>query len=190
MSYEHLLKGSQLRDDPYELIPLREEDLYKIKEWRNAQIDILRQKKFLDDAEQLHYYRQVVLPTFSQDQPKMMLFSFLKEKTCIGYGGLVHIDWEHQRAEVSFLVETKRAHCNKTYAEDFKAFLQLLKQLAFSILPLNRIYTETFDKRPLHISILEKNGFKFEGRMKEHIKFQDTFIDSLLHGALKSNESS
>ena len=44
---------------------------------------------------------------FETDQPYQILFSFLKNNEFIGYGGLVHINWEEKKAEISFLLNTK-----------------------------------------------------------------------------------
>ena len=64
-------------------------------------------------------------------------------------------------------------------------FLVIIQQIAFESLKFNRIYTETFDMRPNHISILEKNGFKLEGRLRSHNNINGIFYDSLIHGVLK-----
>lgn len=173
---------------PYRLEPLREADLPAIKDWRNAQIDILRQAAPLTDADQARYYRQVVAPLFAQARPSQVLFSFLRDGHCIGYGGLVYLDWSHLRSEISFLVEPGRAQDERAYVEDFSNYLQLIEAVAFRDLGLNRLYTETFDIRPTHIGVLEANGFEFEGRMKQHVKIGDQFVDSVIHGCLRNDD--
>ena len=186
MQYKILHKNLYYLND-YALIPYREEDLFKIRRWRNEQINILRQKKPLTEKEQKKYFEEIVSPTFNQNKPPMMLFSFLKNEHCIGYGGLVYIDWEAGRAEVSFLLDPQRVRNSEQYKKDFSAFLTILKQIAFTKLKLNRLFTETFDLRPFHISVLEKNGFILEGRMRQHVKIKGRFIDSLIHGILRSD---
>lgn len=49
----------------HSLVPLRSGDIISIKDWRNAQIDILRQNAPLSDEEQQHYFHQVVEPTYA-----------------------------------------------------------------------------------------------------------------------------
>src|SRR5688500_7623395 len=98
-----ILKKDSYHFDDFSIETLRKQDIFKIKEWRNSQIDVLRQKVHLTNSDQENYYYQVVVPTFSQIQPKIVLFSFLKEGQCIGYGGLTNIDWEAKRFELSFL---------------------------------------------------------------------------------------
>jgi len=169
----------------YSVLTLREEDIMLIKDWRNQQMDILRQTIVLTEQDQSNYFSQVVKKTFSEKNPKIILVSFMKNNICIGYGGLTNIDWTSKRAEISFLVNTNRVSDEVQYRDDFSAFLSLMKIIAFQDLGFNRLFTETYDIRPLHISILQGNGFKLEGRMKEHILIKSNFIDSLIHGYLK-----
>lgn len=135
--------------------------------------------------DQENYYRYTVRPTFTQEQPKIILFSFLQQDTCIGYGGFTNIDWESRRFELSFLVDPVIYQDQAQYAVSFSAFITLIKQVAFEDLHFNRIFTETYDIRPNHISILEKNNFRLEGRMRQHVIINQEFVDSLLHGFLR-----
>jgi len=169
----------------YKIVPFRKEDLYLIKDWRNTQIDILRQAHPLTDQDQLHYYTHTILPSFIQKEPKILLFSYLLNDVCIGYGGLVHTDFTSKRAEVSFLAATERTKNTVIYETDFTNFLALIKMVAFEDLKLNRLCGETYDIRPLHIAILEKSGFVLEGRMREYVLINNVFVDSLIHGYLK-----
>lgn len=179
------LRTSQFEHPPYRLVPLRYEDIYKIMHWRNAQMDVLRQSVLLTEETQAHYYQHVVEPTFTENHPKQILFSLLHNNHCIGYGGLVHIDWTARRGEVSFLVDPKRIDHPKQYREDFSNFLSLIKQVAFNDLNFHKIFTETFDVRPLHIAVLEDNKFVQEGRLKKHVLVDDQFVDSIIHGYIQ-----
>lgn len=172
----------------YTLLPVREEDIMLIKDWRNAQLDVLRQKQLLTEAMQYRYFETVVWPSFDLDKPSQLLFSFLREDVCIGYGGIVHICWEDRRAEVSFLLNPLRVVDSTVYRQDFLSFLNLLKEVAYKVLALNRLFTETFDSRPFHISVLEEAGFRREGRMKQHVCINGIFVDSILHGHLREYE--
>ncbi len=42
-------------------VPLRKEDMVSIKNWRNDQIDILRQGILLTDQDQISYYQNIIL---------------------------------------------------------------------------------------------------------------------------------
>lgn len=170
----------------YTLVPLRQRDIFAIKEWRNAQIDVLRQEKPLTDQDQQRYYEQVIVPTYSEQQPDMLLFSFLLEGELIGYGGLVHINWPSRRAEVSFLVAPARREETQIYQNDFHAFFFLIKILAFQHVQLHRLTTETFAFRRRTLALLEQHGFVQEGRLRQHIRLREGFVDSLVHGCLKT----
>lgn len=179
------LKQQIVELDGYALVPIREEDIFLIKKWRNEQIDVLRQKRPLTDEDQRRYYETQIRPSFRQEEPDMVLFSYLKDGRCIGYGGLTHIDWEARRAELSFLLDTERTRDLEPYMYEFTVYLTMLKKIAFEQLGLQRIFSETFDIRPYIVETLEKNGFVFEGRLRRHVYIRGSYVDSLIHGCLK-----
>jgi RimJ/RimL family protein N-acetyltransferase len=144
----------------------------------------LRQNELLSDDDQKKYYAEVIKPSFFQLKPRIILFSFLLAGECIGYGGLTNIDWRSKRTEFSFLLDTKRADDQNLYAKEMSVFVSLIKIVAFEELKMNRLFAETFDIRNLHISVLEKNGFNYEGRMKQHVFINRKYVDSILHGML------
>lgn len=173
------------QQDNYSLIPIREKDIESIGIWRNEQIKILRQEKPISQQEQKNYFKNVIKKTFESENPDCILLSFLLNSNCIGYGGLVHIDWDLKSAEISFLTETSRSNNPKVYEDDFKIFLKLICQIAFFDLNFNKLTTETYDFRKLTIKILENYGFKFEGKLKKHVFKEGKFFDSVLHGFVK-----
>jgi RimJ/RimL family protein N-acetyltransferase len=181
------LQQSTFTHKEFKLIPIRYEDIFLIKTWRNNQIDVLRQKHVLTDEHQIKYYNNAILPLFSDKNPQQLLFSFLKDDICIGYGGLVHISWEDLRGEVSFLLAPELVKNDLVYGAYFSTFLTIIKEIAFNELNFNRIYTETYDIRDFHISVLEKNDFKLEGRLRKHIIINNNTVDSLFHGYLKED---
>lgn len=173
--------------DGYAIVALRQEDMENIRRWRNEQMIVLRQQTPLQPEQQQAYYRDVVVPLFHMDKPGQILFSVLKDGTCIGYGGLTYLDWTSKRGEVSFLVDTKRSNDHKTYRQDYLHFLALLKKVAFEELHLHRMFGETYAMRDYHITILEEAGFKYEGRQKDHILKEGKWYDSVMHGFLDSD---
>ncbi len=184
MDYQ-CLKLQRFVENGYELCPIRYEDILKIRDWRNEQMNILRQSQPLTEERQLKYYQEAILPTFTQAFPSQVLFSYLLNGQCIGYGGLTNIHWEHRRAELSFLLATDRTTDLEPYKQEFRIYLKLLKQAAFGDLKLNRLFSETFDLRPYIIEVLEQSGFRPEGRMRQHNFIDGQYVDSLLHGCLR-----
>lgn len=168
----------------HRIIPIRMEDRYTIMQWRNEQIFHLRQNKPLSKEDQDTYFNTVVVGLFSQEQPGQILFSYLEGDTCIGYGGLVHINWIDQNAEISFITNT--AIEKKQYAFHMSTFLGLLEEVAFNELSFHKIFTYTFDVRPEIYEILEKSDFDKEATLKEHCNFNGNFIDVIIHSKFKS----
>lgn len=136
----------------YTLIPIRQEDMERVRVWRNEQIAILRQKKPLTPEEQVRYFEEQVKPSFLLKEPRNVLFSFLKDKTLIGYGGIVHVDWQAQSGEISFLL-------GKPDAQDLAALISLLVEAAFQGLELKTLIAEVYDWGTERKVALEQAGF-------------------------------
>lgn len=179
------LTQQEFADRHYRMEPLRHEDIFLIKKWRNEQIDILRQNILLTDEMQKAYYENVIRPSFALQHPEQILFSYFKDGNFIGYGGMVHIDWKTRQAEVSFLVDTERSKNAADYEADFSHYLKLIKTAAFQDLGFKRLFTITYDIRPLHISVLEKSGFHKEKRLKDEMEINGKLVDVLIHGCEK-----
>lgn len=186
MKMYNCLTNQVIKENDSQVVPLREQDISIIKDWRNAQMEVLRQQVKLTDDDQQAYYTNVVVSSFTTPFPRIILFSFLENDQLIGYGGLTNVDWHAKRAEISFLSDPTRVSRAEIYEADFSLFLTLIKRAAFDDLKFNRLFTETYDIRPLHISILVKSGFQLEGILKEHVRIGGNFIDSLIHGYLRS----
>ena len=160
----------------YSIVPLRYEDRFSIMRWRNEQIYHLRQAHPLTEEDQQRYFDNVVAKLFDNPKPDQILFSYLEKGVCIGYGGLVHINWIDRNAEISFIMDTQLE--NEHFAEHWSNYLTMLKELSFSDLNLHKIYTYAFDLRPHLYTMLEKNGFVREASLKEHCFFEDKYKDA------------
>jgi RimJ/RimL family protein N-acetyltransferase len=151
------------------------EDRYEIMQWRNEQIYHLRQKEPLTKEIQDLYFDNVISKLFYHDKPDQILFSFLEDEKLIGYGGLVHIDWENRNAEVSFLQKIEDD------LDLWDNFLKLLFDLSFKELNLLKIYTYAFDLRPQLYPILELNGFIKEATFINHVMINEKLTNVVLH---------
>lgn len=163
----------------YSIVPIRFEDRYLIMQWRNEQIYHLRQSKPLTKKDQDQYFENVVAKLFDQEKPVQILFSFLKDDQCIGYGGLVHINWLDQNAEISFVMDTTLE--KKHFETHWICFLSLIKRTAFRELNLRKIYTYAFDLRPKLYLALDKVEFFEDARLKQHCFINGEFLDVLIH---------
>jgi len=159
--------------------PILFKDLEWIRIWRNSQKIYLRQQDNLSRNDQANYWNNVILPSFDQIEPNQLLFcleDFEKNKL-LGYGGLVHINWNKKYAESSFLTDTRYDNNSEEYQELFTVYLDFL-MLCAKELNFLCIYSETYSFRVKHIEIIEKYGYSQYGYLK---KIKNLDNHSLLH---------
>ena len=166
----------------YALVPIRFEDRFDIMKWRNEQIYHLRQSRPLNAEDQDAYFNNVIAKLFDLEEPNQILFSFLENDKCIGYGGLVHINWLDKNAEVSFIMETSLE--SNYFHEIWQAYLKLIELVAFDSLKFHKIYTYAFDLRPHLYESLESANFFEDTRLKQHAIFEGKAIDVLIHSKI------
>jgi RimJ/RimL family protein N-acetyltransferase len=184
MSFKYnVLNNQRFSIGNHSIVPIRMDDRHAIREWRNEQMFHLRQDELLSKENQDNYFNTVVKSLFSQEQPNQILFSYLENNECIGYGGLVHINWIDKNAEISFLMKT--AIKGKDYESNMITFMSLIDQMAFKELDFHKLFTYAFDVRPEIYETLEKSGFSKEATLKEHCLFNGKFIDVLIHSKFK-----
>lgn len=152
-------------------------------QWRNEQIYHLRQDELLTKEKQDQYFTDVVSKLFPQESPNQILFSYLKNDKCIGYGGLVHINWKDKNAEISFIMDTS---LEEEYFEyHWSKYLELIEEVAFEQLNFHKIYTYAFDLRPRLYIALANREFRKEATLNEHCLFEGKFVDVLIHSKIK-----
>ncbi|MDA9781666.1 GNAT family N-acetyltransferase [Schleiferiaceae bacterium] len=176
------LKKQEFKQGEYCLTPLRHEDRLSIMKWRNEQIYHLRQSEPLTVEKQDNYFNTTVASLFDAEDPNQILFSFLEGNTCIGYGGLVHINWIDKNAEVSFIMNTQLEEAS--FSKNWSVFLNCLEQAAFGELGFHKIFIYAFDLRPHLFDVLELNGYFKDARLKDHCFFQGDFKDVLIYSKL------
>jgi RimJ/RimL family protein N-acetyltransferase len=181
--YKCLSKQTYLLNK-YQIVPIRNKDRYDIMQWRNEQIYHLRQSKPLDKESQDKYFDAVVTKLFEVEKPNQILFSYLENGVCIGYGGLVHINWIDKNAEISFVLNTS---LEIKFIDHWCIFLSLIEQVAFEDLQFHKIFTYAFDLRPLLYIALEKSRYTKEAVLKNHTYFNNEFIDVVIHSKLSKH---
>jgi RimJ/RimL family protein N-acetyltransferase len=182
MNSYKVLSKQEFSNGNYSILPIRYEDRLDIMKWRNEQIYHLRQDKLLTIENQENYFQTVVSKLFDKKEPNQILFSFLENEICIGYGGLVHINWIDKNAEISFIMETSLE--KKFFQLYWITFLKLIEKLAFEELGMHKIYTFAFDLRPHLYAALEAGDYTKEAIFKEHCEFQGKFIDVIIHSKI------
>ena len=179
-----VLNKSIFSKGEYKIVPLRFEDRIDIMKWRNEQMYHLRQDKPLTEKSQEDYFNGTVVKLFDQEKPNQILFSYLQNGKCIGYGGLVHINWIDKNAEISFIIDSALEENNfQTYWKDY---LTLIEKVAFEDLKFHKIFSYAFDLRPHLYDVLLSAGFKEETRLKEHCFFENKFIDVVIHSKINN----
>lgn len=175
-----------LKNSTCYLAPLSRADLPALKRWRNEQMDVLRQTKMLTDKDQVRWFQ-----TLKRDN-QQLIFALCDKQTdqLIGYCGLTHIDWANGRAEISFLLETDLGSTptNPRYRALLLETLNLLKKYAFGKLHLHKLFTETFAFRIAHLAIIEVFGFKYDGKLTDHIWHKGRYVSSQLHYILNQEK--
>jgi RimJ/RimL family protein N-acetyltransferase len=177
-----VLNNQIFSSEGFAIVPIRYEDRMTILKWRNEQIYHLRQNKPLNEEDQEIYFNTVINTLFDQECPSQLLFSYMENDVCIGYGGLVHINWIDKNAEVSFIMNTELEQ--NYFSKHWTVFLQLIEQVAFSELNFHKLCTYAFDLRPHLYEIIENAGFVKEGTLKEQCLFNGEYKDVMIHGKL------
>lgn len=180
MGKYQVLNTQEFSNGRYKIVPIRLDDRYLIMKWRNEQLFHLRQSKKLTAKEQDIYFDTVVKSLFPMDSPPQILFSYLEDGICIGYGGLVHIDWAMKTAEISFVMDTALQEAK--FELHWKTYLALIERLAFDELDFNSIFTYAYDLRPRLYPALEDSGF-----IKAHEFVNDDNINVVIHSKTNTN---
>ena len=120
--------------------------------------------------------------SFDQEQPDQILFSFLKNGECIGYGGLVHINWVDKNAEISFIMDTELE--NDLFHAFWSQYISLIEIVAFNEISLHKLYVYAFDLRPHLYEVLVRNNYFLDARLKEQCFFNGEFIDVVIHSKI------
>lgn len=165
------------------------DDLSRLLEWRNAQQAVLRQQVPLSAEHQSRWWADTVAPAYGSGRPELVLLALDRGSGITSYGGLTNIDWVNLRAEVSFLAETALAGDETRYARELRESLAVYARLAFGLLGLRRLFTETWSFRDRHIQHLEDFGFRPEGLLRQHVIKDGRPTDAILHGLLADDRN-
>lgn len=183
MGIYKVLNKQEYRKGDFSIVPIRMDDRYAIMKWRNEQMFHLRQNQPLSEDEQDKYFNTIVAGLFNQEQPSQILFSYLEGDKCIGYGGLVHINWIDKNAEISFIMDTLLE--SNSFNTHWKNFLYLIEEVGLANLGLHKIFIYAFDLRPHLYEILSESKFFLDARLKEHCLYKGKFIDVVIYSKTK-----
>jgi RimJ/RimL family protein N-acetyltransferase len=181
-TYKVLLQ-QKFSSGEFSLVPIRSGDRYDIMKWRNQQMYHLRQSAPLTVEDQNYYFDNVVSELFDKEQPDQLLFSFLQNDVCIGYGGLVHINWIDKNAEISFIMDTSLEEY--LFQKHWTSYLKLIEKLAFEDMNFHKLFVYAFDLRPHLYKMLKSNSYFLDGVLTEHCFYEGKYVDVVIHSKLK-----
>lgn len=120
---------------------------------------------------------------YSTYNRRFLLFLMTDRETglIIGRCGFHNWNKDHKRAEIGYAMEDEKFLRKGLMSEAVKAILQL----GFQELELNRIEANVDIQNIPSIKILEKNNFRKEGILREHVYNSDHFSDSVLYSILR-----
>ena len=99
----------------------------------------------------------------------------------VGTTTIFHVDGEHRRGEIGFALG--RAHWGRGYASDA---VTLLIRFAFEQLDLHRLEADPDPQNLASIKVLEKQGFKYEGLLRERYFLAGSPQDAAYYGLLRN----
>ena len=170
-----MLEGKNIK-----LLEIEEGDLEQLKEWRNSDFvrPYTRQFKPLTMTDQKNWFQ-------SLSTSNNIMFTIVYEEILIGCCGLTYIDWKNGNAEISIYIGNKDWQ-RKGYASES---LQLLLNYGFNELRLHRIYAIIFDYNKESIKLFEKNGFTFDGCIKESRYWDGKYHNELIYSVLNKKDN-
>jgi RimJ/RimL family protein N-acetyltransferase len=101
-------------------------------------------------------------------------------KVKIGSISLWNVNWQHQRAQIGIWLIP--SFWNKGLGEKS---LNLLKNIAFNHLKINRLEAYIAIENKKSIYLFERCGFIEEGRLREYLRFHGSFHDAVIMTCLK-----
>ena len=112
-------------------------------------------------------------------------FVIIEKQTDAVLGACGYHTWyvEHNRAEIGYGLYDD-SHKQKGYMSEA---VTAMLTYGFNDMKLHRIEAMTADYNTASIRILEKSGFVYEGRLREHYNVNGKMEDSVLFGLLKKD---
>jgi len=115
---------------------------------------------------------------YKKSNPKEIHFAVDIDGNVIGSVGFMDI--EKHKAEIGYWIGKK--YWNKGIITEA---LKLITNFGFKKLKLRRIYATIFVNNVVSAHILKKNGYKFEGKMKNYILKKGKLIDIFMYAKIK-----
>lgn len=117
---------------------------------------------------------------FVENSELTLAITHKQENYLIGAIGLVHIEKEHQHAEMGYWIG--KPFWGKGYCtEAARAMLDY----SFNSVNLNRVYANHMVHNPASGKVMQKIGMKYEGRLRKHFNKWGEYVDIDIYGILR-----
>lgn len=155
--------------------PLKVQDAEKTLAWRNS-----NRARFLNPSSVDIDGQERWISSRPSDELNFIILD--KNEVDVGMISLVNIDINNSNAEAGrFLLGEVELTQGSSIA--IEAMLTLY-QIAFHLLGLRRVYGFVSEKNNLMLKFHNYLGMKVEGRMREHYRYGEEFVDALILGLL------
>ena len=121
--------------------------------------------------ENAHFWLKMAEDGFAKKDAYIFAIREKENLKLIGAIGL-HLDLANRKAEVGYWLG--KSFWNKGYVTEA---LQRIVEFGFEELHLNKIYASHFPHNPASGKVLQKNGFEFEGILKQEVLKNGQFLD-------------
>jgi ribosomal-protein-serine acetyltransferase len=123
-----------------------------------------------------------VLNEYKKKNPNKLYFGIVVEGVLIGCIGANKLDYGNEKAELGYWIGS--GYQGKGYASQaLKIFVDLL----FKKFKLNRIEGSPFAYNKASHRVLEKTGFRLEGKRRKAMKRNGEFFDDMMYGLLRED---
>ena len=130
--------------------------------------------------DQTHNYIEEMLKRESAGTHLYASIALKSTQEVIGTAMIFNFDREAKHAEIGYVFHG--SHWGKGYATETVA---LMNDFAFDSLNLHKLHARVVDANIGSVRVLEKNGFKLEGRLQDYHFLDNTYYDSMLFGKLR-----
>lgn len=177
--------GIRIDGDRILLRPPREEDIDDL--YQHARDPGLRQymRDFPDPYRREHAEEFVERVRIQMAQGERLTFGIIlqeAERPLIGVIGVSDLDLEHDRnGSVGYWVA--KPYWRQGFATEA---LDLVLEFCFTELDLVRVWARVLEPNTASAELLEKVGFKREGRLRNHLYHEGDWVDDLRYGLLRN----
>jgi RimJ/RimL family protein N-acetyltransferase len=128
-----------------------------------------------------HFWLKMAEEGFAKKDAYIFVIREKENLKLIGAIGL-HLDFANRKAEIGYWLG--KSFWNKGYVSEA---LQKIVEFGFEELHLNKIYASHFPHNPASGKVLQKNGFEFEGILKQEVLKNGQFLDLHRYAIFKKN---